>query len=181
MYPFLRMGWAIWSGGRAAPLPLLGTHVSRHLCWPWDIDPWMELNNGRALTLFDFGRVGMGRRMGIDGVLRREGWGLTVAGASSRYRRRVRAFERLVMTTRCLGWDARFLYMEQALWKGSDCAVHMLLRAAVVAREGLVDPVRLARALGHEGENPALPDWVLAWIAADAGRPWPPGAVPVAG
>jgi hypothetical protein len=112
--------------------------------------------------------------MGIDGVLRREGWGLTVAGASSRYRRRVRAFERLVMTTRCLGWDVRFLYMEQALWKGGDCAVHMLLRSAVVAREGFVDPVRLARALGHQGENPALPDWVLAWIAADAGRPFGP-------
>src|SRR3712207_8112527 len=35
----------------AAPLDLFGTHESHHVCWPWDLDVFGELNNGRALTL----------------------------------------------------------------------------------------------------------------------------------
>jgi hypothetical protein len=40
---------------------------------------------------------------------------MAVAGNSLRYRRRVRAFHRLEMRSRLLGWDARFLYVEQSM------------------------------------------------------------------
>ena len=76
---------------RAGSLPLDGTHVSRHICWPWDLDLWLELNNGRTLTLFDLGRMPLARRTGLEAALRAHGWGLTVAGVSVRYRRRIRA------------------------------------------------------------------------------------------
>ena len=51
MYPLIRFASAILREGRAPKLGLLDTHVSQHICWPWDIDPFMELNNGRTLTL----------------------------------------------------------------------------------------------------------------------------------
>lgn len=178
MYPFLRFGTEMARARRMAPLPPLGTHVSHHRCWPWDLDPWVELNNGRTLTLYDLGRIPMAQRTGLIAVLRREGWGITVAGNSVRYRRRIRLFERFTMLSRLIGWDARFFYMEQGLWKGRDCANHMLLRAAVTSDAGMVPPDRVARALGAPPESPALPDWVQAWIAADAQRPWPPTIPP---
>jgi len=159
---------------RMAPLSILGTHVSRHRCWPWDLDPWIELNNGRTLTLYDLGRIPMAARTGLVGVLRREGWGITVAGNSVRYRRRIRVLERFTMLSRVIGWDAKFFYMEQSLWKGSECANHMLLRSAVTSKAGIVPPEQVARALGAPVESPDLPGWVQAWIAADAQRPWPP-------
>ena len=53
MYPFLRMVKETWANRNAPPLGLTGTHVSHHICWPWDLDIWMELNNGRTLTLYD--------------------------------------------------------------------------------------------------------------------------------
>jgi acyl-CoA thioesterase FadM len=102
-------------------------------------------------------------------------WGLTVAGSSVRYRRRVTVFTRLEMRTRCIGWDGRFLYMEQSMWKGDDCTSHVLIRSAIVSAKGIVAPSDMARAMGAAPESPALPDWVTAWIAADATRPWPPG------
>ena len=80
MYPFIRIAKEMWKFRNAAPLPLLGTHRSTHLCWPWDLDMWNELNNGRTLTLYDLGRLPLARRTGLDKVLRIHGWGITVAG-----------------------------------------------------------------------------------------------------
>jgi hypothetical protein len=90
----------------------------------------------------------------------------------------VRLFDRVTMVSRCIGWDGRFLYMEQAMWKGRECTSHVLIRSAVTSAEGIVAPARLAQAMGEAPESPPLPAWVQAWIAADAERPWPPGAQP---
>lgn len=174
MYPYLRMFKELWKFRNAPPLGAFDTHVSTHVCLPWDIDPWMELNNGRTLTLFDLGRIPLGRRTGIERILRARGWGLAVAGNSTRYRRRVRMFHRITMKSRCIGWDARFLYIEQAMWRGAECTSHILIRSAITSAAGMVAPAEMARALGLSAESPPLPDWVQAWIAADAGRPWPP-------
>lgn len=174
MYPFARMFKESWKYRHAPALPLTGTHISHHRCWPWDLDPWRELNNGRTLTLYDLGRIPLGQRTGLHRVLAANRWGMTVAGNTTRYRKRVRLFDRLEMHSRCIGWDHRFLYMEQSMWKGGDCTSHMLLRSAITSKSGIVPPEQMLVALGHPTQSPALPDWVQAWIAADAQRPWPP-------
>jgi acyl-CoA thioesterase FadM len=174
MYPFIRMFGEMARARRMPKLGLFDTHVSQITCWPWDLDPWVELNNGRTLTLFDLGRLPLSRRTGFEQVLREKGWGLTVAGSTTRYRRRVTVWSRLTMRSRCIGWDHRFLYMEQSMWRGEECTSHVLIRSAIVSKAGMVPPAEMARAMGASPESPALPDWVQAWIAADATRPWPP-------
>ncbi len=176
MYPFLRLALALAAARRMGSLPLLGTHVSRHLLLPWDLDPWAELNNGRTLTLHDLVRLPLALRTGITAALRARGWGMTVAGAAVRYRRRMVAFQRFEMRARLLGWDDRFLYLDQGMWRGGDCANHALVRSAVVGpgRSGIVPPARLIAAMGRPAESPPLPAWVRAWAAAEAVRPWPP-------
>jgi len=173
MYPFFRLFKELWKF-RAAPLPFLGVHVSHHRCWPWDLDPWRELNNGRTLTIYDLGRVPLGQRNGLHRALAANGWGMTVAGNSTRYRRRVKLFDRIEMVSRCIGWDARFLYIEQSMWKAGECTSQMLLRAAITSNSGIVPPEALLAAMGQSAVSPMLPDWVQAWIAAEALRPWPP-------
>ena len=174
MYPFVRLAKEALKFRGAPALGLLGTHVSHHACWPWDIDPWMELNNGRALTLYDLGRIPLASRTGLVRVTRAHGWGLTVAGNSVRYRRRVQMFQRFEMRSRALGWDPRFFYIEQSMWRAGECTNQMLLRMAVISKGGMIAPERVAAELGHAGPAPVLPEWVQAWIAADATRPWPP-------
>ena len=58
--------------------------------------------------------------------------------------------------------------------EGRECANHILIRSAVTSAKGIVPPVQVLDALGHTGDSPDLPDWVKAWIAAEATRPWPP-------
>ncbi|WP_126975469.1 acyl-CoA thioesterase [Frigidibacter oleivorans] len=174
MYPLIRLATGIARARRAARLGLFDTHVSQHICWPWDIDPWSELNNGRTLTLYDLGRLPLAVRTGLVDTLRRHRWGLTVAGSSTRYRRRIRMFDRFEMRSRALGWDGRFLYIDQSMWRGDDCTSQVLIRMAFTGRAGIVPPAEVVTAMGLPADSPALPGWVAAWIAAEAERPWPP-------
>ncbi|MCI2395771.1 thioesterase family protein [Aliiroseovarius sediminis] len=176
MYPFLRMTKELIVNARAKPLPITGTHVSHHMCWPWDIDLWRELNNGRTLTLYDLGRIPLAGRTGLTRMLIKNRWGLTMAGASVRYRKRIRTFVRFEMHSRVVGWDDRFIYVEQSMWLGGECANQIVYRSAVTDRSGIVPTARVVDALRYEGPQPELPKWVQAWIDADAVRPWPPQA-----
>ena len=175
MYPVIRMVWQLWKHRKDPALPLTGTHVSHHYCMPWDIDMWMELNNGRTLTILDLGRIPLARRVGLVDVLRKNRWGLTMAGCTVRYRRRIRAFERIEMRSRAVCWDDRFVYLEQSMWKADgECANHALYRSAVTGRNGIVPPQEVMAKMGVHSDSPEMPGWVAAWIAADARRPWPP-------
>ena len=174
MYPFIRAARELWVHRNTPQLGLFDTHVSHHRCWPQDLDGFMEMNNGRVLTLLDMGRFVLAKRVGLLGALKENGWGLTMAGVSVRYRRRITAFERFEMRSRALGWDARFFYLDQSMWVGETCANQALYRSAVTDRNGIVPTDRVAAAMGVTGPSPALPDWVEAWIAAEAERIWPP-------
>ncbi|HKL04269.1 MAG TPA: acyl-CoA thioesterase [Roseovarius sp.] len=175
MYPVLRLIWQMFKHRNDPQLALTGTHVSRHMCMPWDIDLWMELNNGRTLTLFDLGRIPLAQRVGLIPALKHNKWGLVVAGASVRYRRRIKAFEVIEMRSRAVWWDDKFIYIEQSMWKDSgECANHILLRTAVTGKTGMVPPDQVMAAVGQNVARPDAPDWVQAWITADATRPWPP-------
>lgn len=177
MYPWFRMFKELLKFRNSPPLAPFDLHVSHHICWPWDIDPFMELNNGRTLTLYDLGRLPLGQRTGLNKLAKARGWGLAVAGASVRYRRRVTMFQKFEMRTRLIGWDRRFVYMEQSMWRQGECTSHLLIRSAITAgQRGIVDPAEMAEALGIARESPPLPDWVTEWIDADATRPWPPMA-----
>jgi acyl-CoA thioesterase FadM len=174
MYPFLRLPWQMWRHRNDPPIGPHDEHVSQHVCLPWDLDFWMELNNGRTLTLYDLGRVPMANRMGLTRLLARKRWGMTVAGSSIRYRRRVRMFDQITMRSRGVGRDSRFIYVEQSMWVRGECTSHALLRMAVTGRDGIVPPAEVMRELGGDPLSPPLPDWVGGWIMADAARPWPP-------
>ncbi len=174
MYPLIRFAKEMFKFRKAPRLGPLESHISTHMCWPWDLDPWVELNNGRTLTLFDLGRIPMAQRTGLVDVVRENGWGITVAGNSTRYRRRVRGFDRFTMVSRMIGWDERFIYMEQSMWRKGECCNHMLLRGALTGKSGIVAPQTVIDAMGQDIESPPLPDWVQSWIEADRARPWPP-------
>jgi acyl-CoA thioesterase FadM len=174
MYPFLRMTLILRSEARKPPLGIFDTHARSMLCTPLDADMFWEMNNGRILTFYDLGRFGLAQRIGLIGTLRERGWGLVVAGSSVRYRARIRPFQRFELRTRLVGWDERFLYLEQAMWRGDTACNHALLRTGVTEKGRLVPTERVAEAMNVPATSPPLPDWVRGWMDADRARPWPP-------
>lgn len=183
MFPIFRLIKDLLKARRMPPLELTGTHVSSHICWPWDLDIWLELNNGRAMTLYDLGRTMQAQRVGLIDVLRKHRWGMTVAGSSVRFRQRIRGFERFEMRSRAVAWDDKFIYLEQSMWKkDGTCASHVMLRTALTDKNGIVSPARVLQAMGREEDQNAfeMPEWIDAWREADAQRPWPPMQDPLA-
>jgi len=186
MYPYARLAAHVLRARRAPRVAAFDTVVTRHRLLPWDIDPWGELNNGRALTLYDTGRVVFIARSGLGRAAAARGWAPAVAGLSIRYRARMHALQSFEMRTRLVGWDARFLYIEQGMWRAQTCCSHVLIRFAMTGRVpggvpgggGMVPVAEVAGALGVAPESPRLPDWVTAWAAAEARRPWPPMGSP---
>jgi hypothetical protein len=78
MYPVIRTLKEIILNRRRPALGPMEAHVSWHRCWPQDIDVYLEMNNGRILTIMDLGRTGLGIRTGLVAALQRNGWGLTI-------------------------------------------------------------------------------------------------------
>lgn len=175
MYPFIRLGLHLWGARKLPQMGLTDTHFSQHTCFPWDCDMFGEMNNGRILTLYELGRFEAAVRMGLWAALKREKWGLAVAGTSIRYRKRITPLEKYEMRSRVLCWDDRFVYIEQGMFKRSgDCASHILIRTAVVEKGRSVPSERVLKALGRADPSPEPPQWAANWIAAEATRPWPP-------
>ncbi len=180
MYPLIRFVGELVKF-RNKPINLFDPHISTHRCMPWDIDPWMELNNGRTLTLYDLARVPYFVRSGAIKVLSENKWRVTVAGVSVRYRKRITAMEKITIYSKFIGWDDRFFYTEQSIWKkNGDCANQVVVRSALVGGQGIVAPIKMAEAYGFTGEPPVMEDWVLNWIEAEDSRPWPPANSPLA-
>lgn len=175
MYPFLRLGWTLYAARKLPPMSPLEMHVSQHRCRLVDCDIFGEMNNGRILTLYEMGRFQAAVRMGLWELLKQKRWGLTVAGTTIRYRRRITPFEKYETRTRIATWDERFVYIEQGMYKtNGECASHVLFRTAVVSKGRAVPTDELIAALGVTDPRPVPAGWVTNWIDAEATRIWPP-------
>jgi len=174
MYPFVRLFKDMLMARNLPDLPVLGTHISTHRCWPQDIDGFLEMNNGRILTILDLGRTVLAKRAGLIAACQANSWGMTMAGTSVRYRKRIRPFAKFELVSRCIGWDDKFFYLEHTIWIGKDCAVQALFRSAITDKNGIVRPRRMFDYIGYTGDRPTLPYWAQNWTEAHQTRPWQP-------
>ena len=95
-----------------------------------------------------------------------------------RFRRRVRAWQKVEVRSACVGWDARFTYIVQSMWKDGAYTSQVVYRCAVTDKSGIVPTEQLVPQLvGADAIAPEMPDWVTAWIASEDTRPWPPERV----
>ena len=105
MYPLIRL-FSVANKAKKAESVAVGDCVETPVrCMPWDIDVYMELNNGRVLTLYDIGRTELATRVGLIDVLRQNRWGLVVAGSTVRYRKRIRMWDHITIKSQVAGVD----------------------------------------------------------------------------
>lgn len=155
---------AIWRPG------LKADGVSRLVfrVWPLDLDLNMHLTNSRYLSLMDLGRLDLILRTGAWRTMRRERLGVVLGGAALRFRRSLAPFETFSLTTKMLGWDERWVYLEQSCISAKGVACVGVLRAAFVKAGKVVPPDIALKGHGILPTLPVLPDWVKQWTEVEA-------------
>ncbi len=137
-----------------------------------DIDPFLELNNGRHLTIMDFGRFYLAMQSGLLKVVKQNKWGLAVAGASVRYRHRLKYGHRFKLYSQVVGFDEKWFYFHQKTIRKDKIHSAALVRTAVTSSKGIVNTKKVLEKMNINDLNYQVPDWVKAWAEADEMRPW---------
>ena len=127
---------------------------------PQDIDPFMELNNGRYVTLLDLGRYSLGARVNMGSFLKRNKWSLTIVGTYNEYRHRLRLFQRFILQTKILGYDEKWFYFFQKVERNGKTHMASLVKFAYTSKKGLVLPKEVVSAMGIKYEPNSLPSWI---------------------
>jgi len=175
LYPALRALMALSRASFQPPITPDDSVTISTVCWPWDADMFLDLNNGRQLTLFDNGRLVHFTRLGLLSAMRRKGWGAVVGGTAMQYRRRIRLWDRFDIVTRCIARDDKWLYFDQTnLRKGVPCSQAILRVAVLSGPSGIVPTQEVFEALGFPDWRGALPPWARRLWEAEGDRPWPP-------
>ena len=178
MYPFFRYAKsitkAVIANKKGDQLDLADTSEIEIRCSLTDIDNFLEMNNGRVLTLFDLGRTDFAIRTGLGKQLLHKRWGLVVAGSTVQYRKRIRAFDKVTIKTHVAAIDERWIYVEQSMWvKGKPCS-SALLRTGVTSKGRVIETQEVLHAMGKSDWDMPPTGYVAEWIESDDDRPWPP-------
>ena len=112
MYPLLRLIRVVVKSNFQEKLSFVTEYTDsvNLIVLPQDIDPFMELNNGRYVTLLDLGRFSLGAKVNMASFLKRNNWSLTIVGTYNEYRFRLRLFQRFTLKTKIIGYDEKWFY-----------------------------------------------------------------------
>jgi acyl-CoA thioesterase FadM len=176
MYPVLRLITASVRASIQGNRHASDVFENSFICMPWDIDMFLEMNNGRVLTLCDVGRFVMAIRIGLIRILREKKWGLVVAGSTVQYRKRIRMFDKVTLRTQIAAYDDRWIYITQSMWVGGKPASSVLLRTGVTSKGRVIASDQVRTAMGLQDWQPEPSPWVQAWIDSKLLRPWPPNS-----
>lgn len=174
MYPIIRTLNTFRKAKKAAPLRFTDISKTQFYCRPWDIDMFMEMNNGRILTLYDLGRFDLAIRAGLMEQLKANGWGLVVAGSTVRYRKRIRMFDKVTIHSQVTGIDDKWIYISQSMWVGDSPCSSILLRTGVTEKGKVISPEHVKKAMGVESIAFEPSEFLTSWVEAEAQRAWPP-------
>ena len=127
---------------------------------PQDIDPFMELNNGRYVTLLDLGRFSLGAKVNMVSFLKRNNWSLTIIGTYNEYRYRLRLFQRFILKTKIIGYDEKWFYFFQKVERNGKTHMASIVKFAYTSKKGLVSTKEVITAMDIEYDPNSLPSWI---------------------
>jgi len=166
---WLRFFWVVIAGFFRKPLDVTDVSVLQQLVWPDELDINVHMNNAKYLAVMDLGRTDWIVRAGAWKLMRYEKMAPIVGGVMVRYRRSLKLFQRYELRTRLLGWDERWLYIEQVMECEDGGIACMAVQRTTFTKNGkLVAPVELAAKLGHDATAMPAPDWTRSWGESDA-------------
>jgi acyl-CoA thioesterase FadM len=135
--------------------------------WPTDLDTNGHMNNGRYLTIMDFGRTDLVIRTGMARLMWQRRWWPALGAATIRFRRSLLALRRYELHTRVVCWDSKWFFIEQTFVHGGDAYAQAVVKGLLRSKQGNVIPAAIFTDIGAPPESPPMPRHVSRWLEAE--------------
>ncbi|MBS3796211.1 MULTISPECIES: thioesterase family protein [unclassified Pseudoalteromonas] len=163
---YFRLLWLFFKIKRnKARQSLLETVDIDFRAWPLDCDINLHLTNSRYLALMDIARTWMTERLGMLGAVMKRRWFPIVNATAITYIRDIKPWQTFTVSTRLVGWDHKYFYIEQKFTSNRGLHAIAYVRGVFRGREGVVDVADIVALTGYEGEMPILPPEIVHWKA----------------
>ena len=126
--------------------------------WPHDLDLNGHMNNGRYATLMDLGRVDLMARAGLLGRILAAKMHSVVTAQHLLYRRSLAPFRTFILETQVIGWDDRFVYIEQRFLREDALCARGIMQALFLGPNGRVRSGELMVLFGVTTQRPVPRD-----------------------
>ena len=162
MYPYLRLIKVVI---QSQFKPKMGFYSEKYdeinlTVLPNDIDPFMELNNGRYVTLLDLGRYAYGGRIKMGTFLKKNNWSLTIVGTYNEYRYRLKLFRKFQLKSKIIGYDEKWFYFFQKAERNGKTHMASVVKFAFTSKKGLVLPYEVVPKMDLKYNPNELPEWI---------------------
>jgi acyl-CoA thioesterase FadM len=133
-----------------------------------DLDTNRHMNNGVFLSVMDVARIDLVFRSGLAKTMKSKGWYPVVASQTIRYRRSLAPFEKFQVKSRLLGWDEKFVYLQQTFLSKQGVVALALVKGRFLKKTGGgVAPAEIAQAMGISQASPKLAGWIEGWTRSE--------------
>lgn len=128
-----------------------------------DIDFNMHINNARYMVFMERARWDHPVQTGTWDIMFKEKLNFIVAGIEMGYIREIRLGKKFDVESRYLGWDDKYLYLEQRFVADGKIHAYGLVKAVFLQRGKMTPPEQVAKILGITHASEALPEHMELW------------------
>ena len=142
---------------------LLDTVDIDYKALPTDCDINLHLTNSRYLAMMDLARTWMTERVGLLGPILKKRWFPIVNATAITYIRDIKPMQRYTISTRLVGWDHKYFYIEQKFHSERGLHAIAYVRGVFKRSKGVVSVEEMLEVAGFDDVAPILPAEVIHW------------------
>lgn len=144
-------------------VPFMGAVKRQFRVGLMDIDFNMHINNARYMVFMERARWDHPVQTGTWDLMFKEKLNFIVAGIEMGYIREIRLGKKFEVESRYLGWDEKYLYLEQRFIADGKIHAYGMVKAVFLQKGKMATPENVAKILGITHAPDALPEHMELW------------------
>lgn len=117
--------------------------------------------------MMDLGRVDLMSRAGLLPTIIKKRWVPVIGTVQIVFRKSLHAFQKYELRTRVLGWDEKWVYMEQRFVAGEICYAAAIVKGLMRTKDGKVPSQTLVDMVSPGVKSPSFEGVLARWARED--------------
>ena len=145
-------------------LDFFGTSIVSFRVVPTDLDLNLHMTNSRYFSIMDLGRLDLLlRSKGRDFILKKK-WQAVLGASHVKFRRSLQCFQKFELQSCIIGWDEKWLYIEQRIFSEGQLITVAILKALFINKKGSVSTQNVFKELKVSLEKERLTPTIKHWL-----------------